>query len=146
MIFGQNRDNLRKIWFDAWDQSQSNEPLIPLHQELLSIIKLHPEYHKIFDEQEHYLGKEYLPEFGETNPFLHMSMHQGIYEQLSSNRPTGIRELYQQLCSHYSDPHQAEHAMMEGFAETLWHAQRTGTPPDEVRYFNQLQNLLNTPS
>jgi len=144
MIFGSNRDSLRQIWFDAWNQSVNNETLIPLHQELLSIIHLHPEYQKIFEQQQKYLGKEYLPEFGETNPFLHMSMHQGIHEQLSSNRPTGIRELYQRLCQHFSDPHDAEHAMMESFAETLWHAQRTGTAPDESRYFNQLKTLLDS--
>ncbi len=142
MIFGNDRDHLRKIWFDAWNLSLETKPLIPLHQELLSIINLHPEYHVIFEKQDEYLGKEYLPEFGETNPFLHMSMHQGIHEQLSSNRPSGIREVYEDLCQKMNDPHEVEHAMMEGFAETLWQAQRTGTMPDESFYLKRIKQLL----
>ena len=143
MIYGQNRDQLRGIWFEAWDNFINKQTLIPLHQELVNIIQLHPEYKIIFEKPDDYLGKEYLPEFGETNPFLHLSMHQGIHEQLSSNRPSGIREIFNSLCLQYGDPHLTEHAMMEGFAETLWQAQRTGTLPDENEYLKRINNLLN---
>lgn len=142
MIFGQDRDQLRQIWFDAWNNHQSGKLLIPLHQELIKIIQLHPEYQVIFKQQEQYLGKEYLPEFGETNPFLHMSMHQGIHEQLSSGRPKGIRKVYEKLCQQTGDPHEAEHAMMESFAETLWQAQKTATMPDENAYLKRIKKLL----
>ena len=141
MIYGQDRDQLRGIWFEAWDNFKAGKDLIPLHQELINIIQLHPEYQKIFDQPEQYLGKEYLPEFGETNPFLHMSMHQGIHEQLSSSRPKGIRKVYQKLCQQFGDPHKVEHAMMEGFAETLWQAQRTGTAPDEGAYLKRIKKI-----
>ena len=142
MIYGQDRDQLRRIWFDAWQHYCEGDKLIPLHLELVNIIKLHPEYQVIFDQSDQYIGKEYLPEFGETNPFLHMSMHQGIHEQLSSGRPKGIRRVYEKLCHQFGDPHDAEHGMMEGFAETLWQAQRTGTMPDEVSYLKRVKKLL----
>ena len=142
MIFGQDRDKLRQIWFDSWKNYTDGKPLIPLHQELVNIIKLHPEYLVIFEKSDEYLGKEYLPEFGETNPFLHMSMHQGIHEQLSSGRPKGIRKVYEKLCQQIGDPHDTEHAMMEGFAETLWQAQRTGTLPDEKSYLKKIKKML----
>jgi hypothetical protein len=143
MIYGQDRNQLRRIWFEAWQNHQNKETLIPLHQELINIIKLHPEYHLMLDNPDNYLGKEYLPEFGETNPFLHMSMHQGIHEQLSSDRPNGIREVYTKLCKKIGDAHETEHAMMEGFAETLWQAQRTGTLPDENKYLERIKKMLN---
>jgi len=142
MIFGQDRDQLRRIWFEAWQNYSDGKVLIPLHLELVNIIKLHPEYLKMFDQPEQYLGKEYLPEFGETNPFLHMSMHQGIHEQLSSARPKGIRKIYQKLCQQIGDTHETEHAMMEGFAETLWQAQRSGTMPDENAYLKRIKKML----
>ncbi len=142
MIFGQDRDQLRKIWFEAWKNYYSGKPLIPLHQELVNIIKLHPEYQLIFDNPDLYIGKEYLPEFGETNPFLHMSMHQGIHEQLSSGRPKGIRKVYTQLCNQMGDTHDTEHAMMESFAETLWQAQRNASLPDEKAYLKRIKKLL----
>lgn len=145
MIFSNDREQLRKIWFEAWQNHTDNEPLIPLHQELVNIIQLHPEYQIIFEQPQRYLGKEYLPEFGETNPFLHMSMHQGIHEQLSTNRPKGICSVYKKLCQQIKDPHEVEHAMMEGFAETLWEAQRTGTPPDENNYLKRIKEILVAP-
>ena len=142
MIYGQDRDQLRRIWFDAWQNHLDGKPLIPLHLELVRIIQLHPEYDIMFDNPEQYLGKEYLPEFGETNPFLHMSMHQGIHEQLSSGRPNGINDIYEKLCHQFGDAHETEHAMMEGFAETLWQAQRSGTMPDENAYLKRIKNML----
>lgn len=142
MIYGQDRDQLRRIWFESWQNFVDGKELIPLHQELVNIIKLHPEYLIMFDDPEQYMGKEYLPEFGETNPFLHMSMHQGIHEQLSSGRPKGIRKVYERLCQQIGDPHETEHAMMEGFAETLWQAQRTGTMPDENAYLKRIKKML----
>ena len=142
MIYGQDRDQLRRIWFEAWQNFIDGKTLIPLHTELVNIIKLHPEYLLMFDNPEQYLGKEYLPEFGETNPFLHMSMHQGIHEQLSSGRPKGIRKVYERLVKQIGDPHETEHAMMEGFAETLWEAQRNGTMPDENAYLKRIKKML----
>jgi len=142
MIYGQDRTQLRRIWFESWQNYCAGKTLIPLHQELVNIIKLHPEYRPIFDNPEQYIGKEYLPEFGETNPFLHMSMHQGIHEQLSSGRPKGIRRVYDKLCKQIGDTHETEHAMMEGFAETLWQAQRTGTLPDENAYLKRIKKML----
>ena len=144
MIYGQDRTQLRRMWFEAWENYATGKALIPLHQELVNIIKLHPEYDAMFNNPEQYLGKEYLPEFGETNPFLHMSMHQGIHEQLSSDRPKGIRQVYKKLCKKIGNAHDTEHAMMEGFAETLWQAQRSGTLPDENEYLKRIKTLLKT--
>jgi len=71
-----------------------------------------------------------------------MSMHQGIHEQLSSGRPKGIRKVYEKLCQQMGDAHETEHAMMEGFAETLWQAQRNGTLPDENAYLKRIKKML----
>ncbi|MBT8449522.1 MAG: DUF1841 family protein [Gammaproteobacteria bacterium] len=142
MLFGSDRNQLRQMWIDAWQADKAGHTLIPLHQELVNIIKLHPEYIAVLEDGEAAIGKEYLPEMGETNPFLHMSMHQGIHEQLSSGRPKGIRKVYKALCTKFKDPHEVEHQMIECLAEAIWQAQRSGTPPDETRYLKQLKRLL----
>ena len=46
------------------------------------------------DDPERYHHKDYLPEMGDTNPFLHMSMHMAIKEQLSIDQPAGIRRTF----------------------------------------------------
>lgn len=84
---------------------------------------------------------DYTPEMGQTNPFLHMGMHIAIQEQLGSNRPDGIRDVYRQICRRSGDAHAAEHLMMECLGETLWEAQRTGMEPDERVYLERLRRL-----
>ena len=66
------------------------------------------------------------------NPFLHMGLHLAVREQLSVDRPPGIRDLKGQLQARYGDAHRAEHALMEALGEELWTAQRDGRAPDEA--------------
>jgi len=107
---------------------------------IANIIELHPEYHSLLDN-ENTLDKDYLPEQGETNPFLHMSMHIALHEQISTDRPAGIKTVYQKLTLKNNSAHDAEHAMMECLGEALWQAQRNQTMPDEAAYLICLQKL-----
>jgi hypothetical protein len=64
-----------------------------------------------------------------------MGLHMAIREQISIDRPPGVRELHTQLRKrHGGDGHPAEHALMDALAETLWEAQRNGHAPDEAKY------------
>lgn len=141
MLFGNDRRALRQTYFDAWHKYRHSLPITPLEAQIAEVIALHPEYHRLFDHPDKYLDQDYLPEFGETNPFLHLGLHLGIREQVSINRPAGIAAVHGDLKS-TQDPHAAEHAMIETLAETLWEAQRAGTAPDEARYLARLRQLL----
>ena len=140
-MFGQDRDELRRMFFSVWRKAQSSEPLEPLENLIAEIIKLHPEYHALLTDEQTNLDKDYTPEMGQTNPFLHMAMHISIQEQLQTDRPVGIRSLYQQLIAKMSDPHDVEHAIMECLGQMIWQAQRDNSLPDENRYLDCLQEL-----
>lgn len=142
MMFGNDRNQLRQYYIDVWHKTQHNQPLEPLERIIADIIKLHPEYQSILSDPNKALGREYLPESGESNPFMHMGMHIAIHEQLSTNRPVGIRDIYQRLCARHGDAHEAEHRMMECLAEMMWQAQHQGTAPDESRYLQRLEQLV----
>lgn len=142
MMFGNDRNQLRQYYIDVWHKAQHNQPLEPLERIVADIIKLHPEYQSILSDPDKTLGREYLPESGESNPFMHMGMHIAIHEQLSANRPAGIRDIYQRLCARHGDAHEAEHRMMECLAEMMWQAQRQGAAPDESRYLQRLEQLV----
>lgn len=129
-MFGNDRQQLRKAYADAWQKFQQQQPLSPLEQQIVEVVKEHPEYHTSLDQ----LQTDYLPENGQTNPFLHMGMHMGLREQLGTNRPAGIRECYQTLCNKHQSSHEAEHDMMDCLAEAIWQAQKHGTLPDEAAY------------
>ncbi len=142
MLFGQNRDQLRRIYFEAWRKYREKLPLEPLEEMLASVILEHPEYHALLENEDASRDKDYLPELGQTNPFLHMGMHIAIREQLATDRPTGIRELYKQLLTRLHDTHTVEHSMAECLAEMIWQAQRSNTAPDEISYLDRLRSLV----
>ena len=136
MLFGQDRNQLRSMYCEAWSRRRQRLPLDPLQTEIVAVIEQHPEYHPLLENANQALGREYLPELGETNPFLHMGMHLAIREQVGTDRPAGIRKLYQQLAVGNTDLHALDHQLMECLAEMIWQAQRDGSVPDEERYLN----------
>jgi hypothetical protein len=138
-MFGNDRNELRRMFFDSWRKTQNNEPLEPLENLIAEIIRLHPEYHALLEDEAANLDKDYTPEMGQTNPFLHMAMHISIQEQLQTDRPAGIRSLYQQLMSRQGDAHEVEHTMMECLGQMIWQAQRDNCPPNEQLYLDCLQ-------
>ncbi len=142
MMFGNDRNQLRQYYIDTWDKAQKNQQLEPLEQLIANVISDHPEYQAILSQSDKALEQEYLPEGGESNPFMHMGMHIAIHEQLGSDRPAGIRDLYQKIAIRAGDAHKAEHQMIECLAEMMWQAQRAGKTPDEKHYIKALKKLL----
>lgn len=104
----------------------------------LDTILLHPEYQAMLDDPERYQEKDYRPEMGDTNPFLHMSMHIAIQEQLSIDQPAGIRQRFNRLLERTGDEHAVVHQIMECLAEMIWQAQRNQTGMDAAVYFSCL--------
>ena len=140
-MFGQNRQQLRQFYHDVWQKKSNNLVLNALETSIAQVIEAHPEYHSIF-QSDASLEQDYFVEDGQTNPFLHMGLHISLHEQISTNRPDGIREIYQQLLHKFGDAHAAEHQMMECLTESLWLAQRNNTAPSEADYLDALKQLL----
>jgi len=140
-MFGQDRTELRQMFFTAWKKHVDKQLMEPLEAVVAKIIELHPEYHTLLENQE-VLDKDYTPEMGETNPFLHMAMHISIQEQLSTQRPTGIEQIYQSILGKIKDPHETEHLMMECLGKMLWEAQSQNRAPDERDYLSCLKKYI----
>ena len=113
---------------------------MPLEEMIVSVIALHPEYHGLLGNPD-IADKDWLPDDGETNPFLHMGMHIAIQEQLSTDRPAGIAGIYKSIVEAIGDAHEADHKVMECLGEMLWQAQRENRMPDEQAYLNCLRKL-----
>ena len=139
MIFGQDRGELRRMYADAWQKRVEGLPMSPLEAQIAAVIEQHPEYEQAVTGDD--LDRDYTPEGGQTNPFLHMGLHLGIREQVATDRPVGIASVYRELASRMGDPHAAEHQMIECLAETLWEAQSQNIAPDEARYLERLRLL-----
>ncbi|MBJ89182.1 MAG: hypothetical protein CMO98_04900 [Woeseia sp.] len=138
-MFGQDRDELRQMYVDVWKKLSVNIALSPLEAQIAKVIEDHPEYQDMLTPNT--IGKDFVPEAGQTNPFLHMGLHLAIRDQISTNRPPGIAAAFQKLVTRTGDNHKAEHLVLECLAETLWEAQRNNTTPDEAGYLVKILNL-----
>jgi hypothetical protein len=141
MLFGQDRNQLRRVFFSAWQKYKSQQAMEPLEQIIANVIAMHPEYHHYFDDETVSLDRDFLPEAGQTNPFLHIGLHISIHEQLSVDQPVGISAIYQTLLSKHQDAHTVEHLFMDCLAEMIWEAQRNNAMPDQNGYLECLRRL-----
>jgi len=141
-VFNPTRDQARLFLFDTWAKYRGRQPLTALEAMALDILLLHPEYHAVLDDRERYLDRDWTPEGGETNPFLHLSMHLAIDEQLSIDQPPGIRDAHGRLARKLDSGHEARHAVMDCLAEMIWQAQRNGAAFDNAAYLDCLERKL----
>ena len=132
-LFDPSRDEVRNFFIDAWKKNRSGAIATPLEAMAGAWAEQHPEYHQLL-EDENAQQAEFTPEGGKTNPFLHLSMHLSISEQISIDQPPGIRAAATRLTERMGSSHDAQHAIMECLGEMLWNSQRQNLPPDGVAY------------
>jgi hypothetical protein len=137
-MFNPSRDQVRQFFFDTWRKYRAGEPLAGLETVALQVALLHPEYHSVLDDPERYREQEYFPELGETNPFLHLSLHMALEEQLSIDQPAGVARHFADLVARTGDRHDALHEAIECLAEMVWRSQKDNAPPDSAAYLANL--------
>jgi Domain of unknown function (DUF1841) len=135
-----SREQLRRAYAEAWSKHIAHSPLTPLEALITDVIGAHPEYYAIVADADTAFAFE--PVGDVENPFLHMGLHLAVREQLSIDRPPGVRDLHRQLQARHGDAHFAEHALMEALGEELHMAQRSGQAPDEQRYLSRARERL----
>jgi hypothetical protein len=131
------RDQFRKIFFDSWKKYSTKIPLDDLETKIIEIILQHPEYHPLLSDEENFSEKN----FGDENPFLHLSLHLALREQIATDRPKGIREIFSQLIRKNNNKLEAEHSMIKILEEILWQAQQSGKLLGEEEYLEKLKGL-----
>ena len=142
-MFNPSREQARQFFFDTWRKYRQREILSDMENMAIEVILLHPQYHAMLDDPGRYQDKDYLPEAGDTNPFLHMGMHIAIGEQLSIDQPAGIRKRFERLLKLTGNEHDAAHQVMECLAEMIWQAQRNQSAFDASVYFECLDRRKN---
>ena len=141
-MFNPSRDESRQFLFAAWRKYGANELLTALETIAVGVIAEHPEYHPLLSSRDKTIDRDYAPEQGETNPFLHISMHMAIREQIAIDQPRGVRDAHVKLSQKHDSVMHAEHDMMECLAEMIWQAQRHKTTPDAEIYLTCLEKKL----
>lgn len=141
IFHNQSRDELRRVYVDAWRKHRERLPMEPLEAQVADVIALHPEYQAALENPEAVVDRDYSPEGGQSNPFLHMGLHLAVRDQAATDRPAGIRQAFEAVAARMGSVHDAEHRIIECLAEALWEAQRAGRPPDEQAYLERVKGL-----
>ena len=141
-MFNPSRDQARDFLFEAWRKYNAHLLLTSLETIAADIIAKHPEYHAQLDRRDQFVDRDYAPENGETNPFLHISMHIAIQEQIAIDQPRGITEAHLKLSAKLGSALEAEHQIMDCLAEMIWQAQQTKSAPSAEIYLSCIEAKL----
>jgi hypothetical protein len=141
-MFNPSREEVRRFFSETWRKYRAGVALEGLEATALEAILLHPEYHGMLERPEPHLDRDYSPEGGQLNPFLHLSLHLAVAEQLSIDQPRGITGLFERLAAARGSRHDALHVVLECLGETVWLAQRDRTAPDEAAYLERISRAI----
>ena len=133
-MFQPSQHDVRSFFCETWRKQREQSPLSPMEATAADWITQHPEYHDDLADLPSALAAVYDVEAGRTNPFLHLSMHLSITEQLAIDQPSGIKQAHALLSRRLGSAHEAQHQVMECLGEMIWASQRSGLPPDGERY------------
>lgn len=140
-MFTPSQQDVRRFFCETYRKSQAREILTPLEAIAADWIIQHPEYEQDLADLDIALDANYSVDEGKSNPFLHLSMHLSIAEQISVDQPRGVRTAFEILAHKLNSAHEAHHQIMECLGEMLWNSQRSGLPPDGVAYVEALRKL-----
>jgi len=135
-MFAPSQHDVRRFFCDTHRKRREGLPLTPMETVAADWIAQHPEYHADFNDVDAALAAVYDVDAGRTNPFLHLSMHLSISEQVSIDQPRGIKQAYELLAAKRGSAHEAHHEVMECLGEMMWESQRSGLPPDGHKYID----------
>ena len=134
-MFNPSREQVRQFFCESWRKHRERLILEGAEATAADLIAEHPEYHALLEAPEAAVTQEFTPEGGQMNPFLHLSLHLAIAEQISIDQPRGIKAAYLAL-RQKMDVHDAEHAIMECLGEAIWRSQREKAPMDGEAYLD----------
>ncbi len=133
----------RQILWAAWLRAQQSLPLDPLQRRIVQVIYLHPEYHYLFNDEETFLDQAINP--GAGNPYLHLSLHLAIEEQLALNQPMEITAwLTHALKQKKIDRHAAVHAVVEILGGIMFDAEQGHNEPNTEAYIQRINALIHS--
>ncbi|NMG76044.1 DUF1841 family protein [Aromatoleum diolicum] len=136
-MFNPSRDQVRTFFIESWRKYRAKEVLTPLEHIASDLILLHPEYQTLLEDPDS-VTRDFSPDEGQINPFLHLSLHLAIEEQLSIDQPPGLRAAFEACQNRHGNRHDALHDVLECLGETMFDAQRNRAQPDGAAYVSRV--------
>jgi hypothetical protein len=138
-MYNPSQDDVRRFFCQVYAKQQAQTLIDALEVLAGEWVAEHPKYHAVLTDEASALTQQFTGENGQSNPFLHLSMHLSISEQCSIDQPRGIRQAVELLASKRNSLHDAHHEVMECLGTMLWESQRSGQAPDGQAYIDAVQ-------
>jgi hypothetical protein len=138
-MFQPSQHDVRRFFCETQRKQRERLALTPMEMLAAQWVIEHPEYAADLADVDAALAASYTVEDGRSNPFLHLSMHLSIAEQVAIDQPSGIRQAVDLLAAKRGSLHEAHHEVMECLGEMIWTSQRSGLPPDGVAYIDAVR-------
>ena len=138
-MFTPSQQDVRRFFCETYRKLHAKEIFTPLEAIASDWIQQHSEYDEVLSNLDTALHANYSMEQGNSNPFLHLSMHLSIAEQIAVDQPRGVRAAFEMLASKLNSQHEAHHEIMECLGTMIWNSQRNGLPPDGEAYIEALR-------
>lgn len=135
---GLNQPN-KKLFFEIWRKVKAGLSLKGEARLIGKIMLEHKEYHNTWEFADILEEVEYDPNT-EVNPFMHITVHTIIENQLARDEPKGIRKIFKEMMTQEKDRHQVIHRIGAALTEEMWEMMKERRPFDETNYFKSLKS------
>ena len=130
-----NRQRLCEIWKAA----EAGKVLSGEEALYGKLMLEHPEYHNAFEFADQVEGAEYVVDG--VNPYLHLTMHAAIENQLAAKDPPEVAKTLDRLMGQGMSRHDAIHAIAAVFIELAFPVFQGREPFNTKRYIKRLRRL-----
>lgn len=137
-MFSPSQADVRRFFCTVYAKAQTGQTMEAIETIASLWIDEHPEYHATLSDLDAALRDMAVVDPNQENPFLHLSMHLSITEQVSIDQPRGVKAAIERLAQRLNSLHEAHHVAMEALGEMVWEAQRSGRPFDGQGYIDRL--------
>ncbi len=125
------RRAVHRVW--AMIQADLIDEMNDAEGRLARILLDHAEYEDVFEDEEVLDGHEFYTG-PEGNPFLHVSFHKMVEDQLESGRIKELRLFFEAMAARGYDRHEVIHAVIEILLYLLYSSLSQDLPLDVKRY------------
>ena len=143
-MFKPSQQDVRRFFCETFRKFHAKEILTPLEVIASDWINQHSEYNAVLRDPETAIHANYSIDQANSNPFLHLSMHLSISEQITVDQPRGVRAAFNILASKLNSQHEAHHEIMECLGTMIWNSQRNNLPPDGQAYIEALRKRVDS--
>lgn len=131
----------RARFLEIWKNTSENKKLEGEEAVFGRIMQEHPEFHATFNLGEPAFGIDFASR-NEVNPFLHISLHAVVEQQIADRNPAEVEQAYQAILEWGDSRHESIHRISGILAEVLFEAIQKKSPIDDAGYLRRVRELI----